>query len=63
MTSVPVTQSLPSVPEVRGRIGCLLRELHVARRLLAVAKLAEQYREVETAATSSGPKQGAAHVG
>lgn len=45
MGHAPLTDSVPSAHEVRHRIGYLLRELHLARRLLALAKLADQYRE------------------
>jgi len=39
-----LVQLVPSAPEVRERIGHLLRELHLARRMLTLAKLADQYR-------------------
>lgn len=44
-----------SVEQVRGLIGFLLRELQIARRLLALAKLAEEHR-----ALSEGHKPDAA---
>lgn len=51
--SPPAGQSAaPSAGEVHLAIGRLLRELHVARRLLKVAELADQYRGIEARAVA-----------
>lgn len=41
-----IVDSVPSVGAVHARIGWLLRELDVARKMSKVADLAEQYRHI-----------------
>src|SRR5437764_85737 len=48
-------ETIPPVTVVRDRIGHLLRELHVARRLLPLAKLAEEYRQIESQKAPTTP--------
>lgn len=38
---------IPSPLEIHNWIGHLLRELHVARRMMKIAELAEEYRQIE----------------
>ena len=51
-----VIPSVPAASAVRLRIGRLLRELHVARRLLTVAELADRYRSVDSTASAGDAK-------
>lgn len=46
-TMTPATELLPTAQAVRERIGWLLRELHLARRMLTLAKLADEYRTLD----------------
>ena len=47
MVQAPLTEQIPTAPDMRERIGIRLRELRLARRLLSVAKLADAYRGLD----------------
>jgi len=60
-----VIPSVPPAADVQEQIGRLLRELHVARRLLTLAKLADRYRnlnQIATAQAHTAERQGVTHV-
>jgi hypothetical protein len=52
----PYLAAIPATETVRDRIGHLLRELHLARRLLNLAKLADKYRDLERSAGGRPPE-------
>ncbi len=51
--SAEFMSALPTESEVQARIGQLLRELHLAKRLQRLAKLADQYRDIGQPGRSS----------
>lgn len=48
----PLVATLPTATDVTNRIGFLLRELRLARKLLRVAKAADQQRGIGTRSES-----------
>jgi hypothetical protein len=65
-TTDTLTRSLPTLAEVDRRIGTLLRELHIARRVRRLAELADRYREIDArllrqAATSAVEEAATSH--
>ncbi len=58
-----VIPPVPQAADVRLQVGRLLRDLHVARRLLKLAELAERYRSIDNATTPVPKRSGVQHAG
>jgi hypothetical protein len=56
---LPLIDAIPPAPVVRDRIGHLLRELRLARRLLTLAEIADEHREIEGTDPAGGRKAAA----
>lgn len=50
-STLPPSSSIPPQPVVQDMIGNLLRELRIARRLLALSKIADEQRRFQQPTT------------
>lgn len=63
MPDHPIVDIIPTRAELHQRIGFLLRELHIARRLFRLAKVTDEYRQInaqpnQIKATAAGVVRG-----